>query len=282
MAMGTWLLFGVFLVNFYKGEMYTYLTVQVQPDTPQTLEELIQANKIPIVSLSGYVIETSQGESKAVSILKEDVIPDLATISKKQKILHRFMDAVHFSSQPNFRLAKNLSTFGFIWNDTGARFIVGKQGIFAVVDETKTLSLFRQNLHLFGKYKPARAHNSMNFYGMQSVWTVSKNFFAGIFTAGLTSLVERGVYGKWDADYEASIQKEDFKEFEKMGNETNSKIQTNNTCEPEATTLEQVTVPFVIYLGMSLVSIAVFIVEFKHTFKIWLCDGCTLIKEYIG
>lgn len=30
MAMGIWLLFGVFLINFYKGDMYSYLTIQVQ------------------------------------------------------------------------------------------------------------------------------------------------------------------------------------------------------------------------------------------------------------
>lgn len=29
LAMGTWFLFGIILTNFYKGDLYTYLTIQV-------------------------------------------------------------------------------------------------------------------------------------------------------------------------------------------------------------------------------------------------------------
>lgn len=38
--------------------------------------------------------------------------------------------------------------------------------------------------------------------------------------------------------------------------------------DPEETTLEQVTVPFVLFVGMHLIAIAIFVKEFKFKLKI--------------
>lgn len=141
---------------------------------------------------------------------------------------------------------------------------MGKNQIFAVVDYSVAFQLFRRNLAHFGKYKPAVDHNSMDFYTMRCVWFVGKNFFANNFVSGLTSMVEGGIYQRWGVNYWIKrLQMRDLIVFREMKKSGNHSIGTeNNEEDAEATTLVQVTVPFLLYIGAILGSVAIFLKEF--------------------
>lgn len=243
---------------------------QLEPSTPQNLEELVEeSDKIPILTLS--------------SNLKNDVIPDLVTdetlTTRKKETYNRLRNVAHFPSNFPLIVAQNLSTQGFVLYPNATKVSVGTLGLFAVVEGFNYFKLFGKCVTLFGKYKPSRSHNSMSFFTLRAFWIVRKNFFANIFATGLTSLVESGIYQRWKKH--ARITKLEmifiavFREMQASSNESMDSGWRDAGYEP--TSLEQVTVPLVIFLGMLLGSLAVFGVELYLKFRVLLWARITCV-----
>lgn len=234
----------------------------MEPNTPQNLEELVENTDLPILTMSSLFVSSATSDSDW--ILTTQVIPNLIADSKnhsrKQKTYSNLLNDVILASDFIFNVAKNISATDTIWNSNGTQVVLEKQGIFSLIDHSDYLKLFHHSLALFGKYKPAKAHNAMNLYTLRNVWHVQKNFFANIFLTGLISLVESGIYERWEKN--GNIQRiylDSYFAFRGINNES-YKINGEDT---EATTLGQVRVPFVLYLGMSLASLVVFLIEYK-------------------
>lgn len=115
-----------------------------------------------------------------------------------------------------------------------------------------------------------------------------RNFFTDIFAMGLTSFVELGIYGRWHRNYWLKSEMASQLDLGKVNKFRNTSLEPyhdrGKDVGPEATTLEQVTIPFVIYLSMALAALTVFIKECKHDLNIILRSGCTndLVKSYDG
>lgn len=255
-----------------KRKTFT-IPIQVELNTPQSLDELVPAIdkigvKIPILT-KAWGVSLSEIGAIAHSTLKGRVIPHLvadAGISiTKQNIYRRLGNETQFASGNVIQVVKNLSSFGIIWSSKGTKVVLGKEGLFAVVDNAVALNLFRQNLALFLKYKPATGHNLMSFYTQRNLWLVQNNFLENNFVSGLTTLVEGGLFQRWDINYRIVRLRlrglVAFREMRKCGSQS---IETGlNKRNAEATTLEQVTVPLDLYLGMVLASVCVFLKEFR-------------------
>lgn len=191
---------------------------------------------------------------------------------------HRLQKEIRFAALPDFPVAANLSIHGFLWDCNTTKFTPGKDGVFAVVDNVNNFKLLETSFGFFGKFKPARAHTSGNFYTSQSVWIVGRNLFANIFATGLTSLVESGIYGRWvDNAYIAKIRMESYVTFRKIKKEIID-VPANDG-GAQATTLEQVKVPFVLYADMALGSLIVFSQELKLGLQLFLRDRVTRIPR---
>lgn len=192
------------------------------------------------------------------------------------------LKVIHASKNP-FEVAWNVSRHGFFTNFNDTKVIVGKQDIFAVVDGKRRLKKFRDNLDLFEKYKPAKQHNSMSFYSISSFLYMNKNFFVELFSTGTASLSEGGFFQRWSKYYwTVKPQMSSYVVFKKMSEERNATSDgRNDRRDAEPTTLEQVRVLFVIYLGMLLVSTTVFLKEFKHTLNILVWDGWRWIGSLV-
>lgn len=103
---------------------------------------------------------------------------------------------------------------------------------------------------------------------------VVKNFFADIFATGLSFLIEDGIYERWARNNDVAIYQKELG-FRKVN-------ESRDLSDAEATTVKHVAVAFIIYFGMSLVSMAVFISEFKHSLIMSWRDGWsrTLVTKY--
>lgn len=226
------------------------------------MEKLIQASdKIPIFTL-GF-LKPIWNTKTNYNALKEFVIPDLLedeTLRKRHyKMYSRLHNVVRTAANSSHKTVSDLTyAHSVVWYSNQSEVVVGKGGMFAVVDSTPRLKPFRQMLSLFGKFKPAKPHNSMSFFTARIVWYVDKNFFAGIFVTGLKSMIESGIYEWWYEngyiqkpllEYCASFKKKYKRHHKLIGDEF------------EATTIEQVRVPVNLLLGMLLGSLAVFLYE---------------------
>lgn len=197
--------------------------LQLDPKTPQNLEELVAAaNKIPILTM-GQSQFTSHSKTELSIILKNYVIPDLVsdeTISRQnQDTYNRLRDVVVFTTNYIFVVAKQFSTRGFVLDSNNTKIAVGNDGMFAVVDDSDDFKTFHYVLTLFGKYKKAKLHNSVaSFYTMRTFWVLQKNFFTNIFSTGLSSLVETGIYQRWTANVWINRpQLQSYGQFREMG-----------------------------------------------------------------
>lgn len=168
-------------------------------------------------------------------------------------------NVVHFVFGTEFQVARNLSLHGFLRSTNNTR-ISGETGVFAVIDYSDVLKLFTGSCGLFRKYKQAAAHNSMSFYTMQGIWLVQKNFVTNIFARGVASLVEAGVYGRWRDN--GIIAKERMSSYLQFREQSKESVVFNDN-DAEATAIDQVRVPFVLYLGLLGAAGAVFLKEIK-------------------
>lgn len=225
-------------------------------------------------------------ETNFVSDLKTILIPALLadeTITpEKQEMYTRLQNVSHFFPSDALDLARNFSMQGFAKNSVGNPVSIGKDGIFGVVDTTNNFKRFRQGLDIYGKFKPAIAPNTMSFYAKRFVWFVDTNVFGDTFTRGLISLVNGGIYQRWrkNAWIESpSVVYSDI--FKNVGNDTKIAVQSGDSnSDAEATTREQVTVPFFLYLGMVLVSFVIFVLELRERCKMLLRIGITHVFKF--
>lgn len=227
---------------------------------------------------------SSKTELGHASILINYLIPDLLAddrISSQKKEMYKLLQTgVHFSSLGPLLTAISLSELGFISKSNPTDFLGEKTAIFAVIDHSDNLKQFRHDLALFGKYKPAKAHNVMSFYTMRTFWLVRTSFFANIFSTGLTSLVEAGIYQRWEWNARvAQPRMTSYAAVLKIRKGSDPDKIVENVGDAEATTLTQVRIPFVIYLGMILGSIAVFLYEFRNILKAFVKAGVTRILQ---
>lgn len=237
----------------------------MKPSTPQNLEELVQNDKIPILTTSSAFQFGQAAESH--SILKIIVVPDLLkdeTLTSLKAQTYRGLLNAYFLTHYPIYIAKNISSHGCIWTSNQSKVALGKNEIFAVVDYLRIFKQFGSTLTLFRKYKPANPHKSMSFYTSRTVWLVKKNFFTNIFATGLSYLVESGIYQRWDTNrWIESYQMQTLIQFRRINKQANKSIETAELTGAEATTNEEVRVPFVLFLGMHLGSLVIFIGEFK-------------------
>lgn len=250
----------------------------MEPDRPQNLEELVFGEKMQILTMSrGF--DTFE-EFQVCSLLTNHVIPNLmwddAIPNQRKEMYVRLGNAVHFTTSI-FPVAFNISSRGVFRNSKGSEVFLGNQRAFAVVDAKVEITLFERYLSLFGKYKLARTHSALSFYTTRSYYIMFKNFFADIFNTGFTSLVESGIYGRWLTNYRFARF---YKESDLGSKEINESLDLLNGEDVEATTVKHVTVPFVIYLGMILASVAIFVVEFIHSIEMLLQSNPNLVRKY--
>lgn len=248
---------------------------QVDPSTPQNLYELVKG-EMPILSIA-WSLASMEEKYKIRSTLTTSIIPTLLAdegiSAQKQDVYNRLRNITLFPSEVRFKLFWSLSVGEFFKNFNHTSY--EREDTFAVVDHTDTFKLFGQNLGYFGNFKPAIAHSAMHFYTMRSIWIVRKNFFYNVFTHGLTSLVEGGIYERWSKN--TRIQRpllECYAAFLKMKKRDNklTLIGCSAGCA-EATTLKQVTVPFDLYLVMVLGAVGIFMKELKLILKEVLRSG---------
>lgn len=128
--------------------------------------------------------------------LIEDVDKDKTQSSRNLKIFKRLEIEANYAPDVPFWIARNLSKHGFTQCFNKTRVMVGKTGIFAVVDNIINIKIFRHSIALIGNYKSAH-HNAGHFGLFRYFWLVYKNFFATVFATGMELLVEGGIYQIW-------------------------------------------------------------------------------------
>lgn len=148
-----------------------------------------------------------------------------------------------------------------------------------MVDTSGSCKQLMQSLDFFGKYKLPKPHSAMSFHTARNVWVVQKNFFANNFASGLSSLVEGGIYQLWGInDRVRQYRVDTLITFRRMNKIKNGSLSAGLS-EAEATTKEQVQVPFVLFGGMLLASVAAFMGELKLKLKILLMARVTPISK---
>lgn len=232
------------------------------------MEELVQdADNIPIFTL-GMAVSTRNFKHKIYTFLTARIIPSLVadeTLNKRLRDMYsRLKNVVRTALNSSHDIVSDFSTYVIMWYSDQSEVVVGKQGMFAVVDSSCNLKPFGHMLALFGKYKSARPHNSMSFFTGRIYWYVQNNFFVNLFATGLSSMIESGIYGWWYKN--GNIQKPLLQYYASYGKIYKGQSQLIGT-EFEATTLELVSGPMHLYLGMLLISLAVFLYEFRCTLK---------------
>lgn len=227
---------------------------------------------------------TWSSKPKILTILTGLVIRELVSVetqsNRTREMYQRLQKVVRTARNSSYTLVTDDSTFILCWytNSNETQAVVGKTGMFAVVDSSLALQLFREMLTVFGDYKSAKPHNSMSFYWRRIVWFVQNNFFANLFATGLTSMVESGIYGRWFANGNIHRPLLQFYNTHKMKYRRRDKIIYS---EFEATSIAQVSVPFYLLLAMELGSVAIFLHECKHAIKMCLWSAIICVKSTI-
>lgn len=202
------------------------------------------------------------------SFLSNRGIPDLVAgdgvTPQKQELYQRLRNCLHFVFDDNFVAVWKIF-FGYFTSANGTRVGIQNDAMFAAVDHSDTLKVFGYRIALYMRFKSAVQPKARSFYTMRMFWMIKTNFFAKIFAQGLTHLVEGGIYQKWYKHYSVVEHEGILRiQFNQILKNENVSIAGEDA---EATTVEQVRVPFVLYLGMSLGSAAVFMQEIKHILK---------------
>lgn len=165
------------------------------------MKELVQnSDKISIFTLGlGRTIFDSK--PRIFNVLTDVVIPHLAAdenLTKQRKETYdRLKNVVQIALNSSYTVVTDLATYAMAWYSNQSKVVAGKSGMFGVVDSHLNLKPFRHMLALFGKYKPSRPHNVMDFCRFKMVCFVQNKLFAKLFASGLTSLVESGIYHWW-------------------------------------------------------------------------------------
>lgn len=244
----------------------------MEPSTPQTLEELVQhAEEIPIFTVGVAWHMNLDSKLEIGSYMTETVIPQIVANgvttlnNRKLEMYNCLQKVVRTALDSSYDLVTDYLTYAVVWYSNQTEIPVGKEGIFAVVDSNSDVMPFCHMLALLGKYKSAKPHNSMSFFAGQNQWFVENNFFGNIFSAGLTYLVESGIYDWWIQNGNIHKPLMQYYASHKKKFERHDKFSGN---EFQSTTLEQVNVPFNLFLVMLLGSLAVFMYEFRCRLKI--------------
>lgn len=201
----------------------------MEPNTPKNLEELIP--KVDIIPLLTIAVQFNVFEGKVgiVSFLRESTIPHITSMRirpQPNNVFTTLRNSAHFIPVPSaFSLAGIFSLDGLIIDSHQNQISIGTDGLFAMVDEVINLQQLSESLDFFGKWKPARVQRAMDFYTARVAWFVEDNWFATIFSSGLSALVEGGLYGRWYKNWRfLKVRMESYAQFRAWKSESNKTI----------------------------------------------------------
>jgi hypothetical protein len=194
-----WSVTAFILGVIYKGSLFSCLTANVPPDVPSSLRKAL-LSPIPIIT-TGCNYYEGNGTEGCISALKYLLIKDLLVGLSPTDSFHLYLNQVAnktvFVNGSEFDIVHNISlNLPVLQEDTTeASFLLPET--FGVLNAVRDLNDFSQAMKLYSPNTVSVKNHDMNPFVIRTPWIGSRNFFYQVFSRGLSSLVESGIYDRW-------------------------------------------------------------------------------------
>ncbi|OXA43222.1 hypothetical protein Fcan01_22090 [Folsomia candida] len=273
-----WLFGGKLLILFYTEDIYSYLTSSPLPETPSTIEGIADSELFifTITSLPKWgdfvELDASQSERSILYLIVAES-QELAMGRHLQKIYnstrHFRIRLKEYCHCIEFPIAKNISNLISLRNPQSPKNDGVTGSTFVLIDDQNLLNRFSMFLTFYKVFVPVKGAKIELGKTIES-WVFGRNFFSDVFSSGLSRLVEGGFYYRWrkhrDILTTINLVKSAFIEenqtipsnlFQQLFLGRGQVLEQ----QPEATTLENVSIPFIIMGVMLLLATGLWLGE---------------------
>ncbi|CAL8124726.1 unnamed protein product [Orchesella dallaii] len=199
-----WSFVAITLSQFYKGTLFSFLSISVAPRVPDNLEEVLETNKFIVTSGSAYAANMKDDATgvglKASSILRDLLLEDMleshpelnASIYGK---LHRKLEWLGSDFGKIFLGILRTNSFFSIYSNRSAEVEVPTKYFF--MDMSHFVERFRMYLKFFTRKWVSKSHPLPCFVG-RAGWAVSHNYMYDRIKIMLARVYESGLYERWE------------------------------------------------------------------------------------
>jgi len=199
-ALASWLFSTLILGMFYKGELFSVMIAMGLPPVPQTLRDVVESNLTLVTfSTEGWPTVTNDAVMND-SYLKASIIPDLILDINDTEPFYQFMSKVHDKTQFIRGNAWELALKIVTSFKNGSVNVNNNNGVGVLDSKTNILDLVQSVDHLANEIKPVRNHD-LNPFTIRKPWIGKRNYFFVEFARSLGSLVQGGIYYKWEQNF---------------------------------------------------------------------------------
>lgn len=282
-----WLFNAFTVAGMFSGEFFSLFTTNMVPDLPRSLEELLAAQEVQILSTSTIYLTDN---FTASCLIKEVTIPRMLNTSGYSQsflnILLGIKKRVKWIRDSAFNLAHNISlNLPVTIYKSGE---IERPKVFAMIGYSPLLHDFETSMGIFKKYfiKPL-GDGILEIINIP--WLTYRNHFGGILKDNLGYLVQSGVYDYWNVNYRMWYYLNDLKVYHdfqaSIGNpqgyytnyflkvvlaNTESNV-ANLAKEGEAFGMGKIKMLFLIYFGCVVIATSAYLVEGYKIIKYKKC-----------
>lgn len=183
------------LCNCYKGDLFSYLTKDTPPPTPDSFEAIANSDIMIATSTKHYFNGT------AYSTLKDYVLADLSYGEDGySEFFMRFRHFSKFFRGEMYSVVRNISEGKAVDTDRGMTFM---PDIFATVSARRDSDIMKVLVSRFCvDYFIDEKKMGPNPYVSRTPWFGDRNIYSEMLIKGLAHLVESGIYEKWHRNFE--------------------------------------------------------------------------------
>jgi hypothetical protein len=217
-----WLFISNLLGIVYQGSLFSYLTATESPNVPKTLKEALTNPSFPIINVDCTNNEEYRGLNRrtefyeqnatiiCISVLKYVLIHDLLSTDKELKTEHHhdyFILSLELLKErlivingTAYQIIKDITTFRQLQTEyEGQTVLLPRE--FGVLNQHNRLMEFTRLMKWLDPNKLIMKSDDMARFIMRSTWIAKRNLFHRIFSSGLGSLVQSGLFSMWEKHY---------------------------------------------------------------------------------
>lgn len=192
----TWCSFCLVISHAYRAFLFSSLTTDVTPATPESLEELA-ASQILIGTIEDSFQYNLLGIPTQFSTLKGSILPDILILYKDHdagKFYTKLRNSVVWFHDNLILLSVEASINKIVKSRTHWFPIPGE---FAIIDTRTTIRRLKILFDEIGVYWISKPLVEP-ILATRMMWTAKYNYFSPIFFSQLSKVIESGLYDRWE------------------------------------------------------------------------------------
>jgi hypothetical protein len=207
-----WLFMTNLLGIVYQGSLFSYLTATESPNVPKTLKEALNDPNFPIINVDCKVHRTESDEQNSTlicfSVLKYILLYDLLSTDKEPEtepdsfilFLEMLKERLIVINGTAYEIIKDIGRFRLLQTEYEGQTVLLPR-VFGVLNQHSRLMEFTRLTKWLDPSKLIIKSDDMTRFIMRSTWIAKRNLFHRMFSSGLGSLVQSGLFSRWEKHY---------------------------------------------------------------------------------